>query len=98
MNKLRKLFSPSTLAATAATTLLLSSVIVALANGNDLSESADRQFDGCASGYHECSAPDPDWNDGEYVFWCCPNPPAYYCGHDASGVPPNAIGWCSLTP
>jgi hypothetical protein len=97
MNKLKKLFSPSTLAATAATALLLGSAIAAFANGEDLSESAASSFNGCASGYHECSAHDADYFNVE-LYWCCPNPPAYYCGSNSQGTPGNFIGWCSLTP
>jgi len=59
MNKLKKLFSPSLLAATVATGMLLASAVTALAN---VCVSVGNQAPGCSN---VCPYP------GASVVWCC---------------------------
>src|SRR5437899_1059555 len=68
MNGLKKLFSPSTLAATLATGLLLSSALVALAT-TCISATASTHEVRCA--YQSCSGHDAN---GVEFWWCCSSP------------------------
>ncbi len=92
MNKIRKLFSPSALAATVATGMLLHTT-VALACQACLSQTAldSLQFDGC----NNPNFPDAvsGYGGSELVWWCCP----YGIPGDptVTGGPPYPyIGWC----
>lgn len=92
MNKLKKLFSPAALAATASTGMLMVSVAVALAEGT---YSSPTHFD-----YWNYCNDTPPAGEGSTVcfgcaldfctYWCCWYP-GYSCGDiDASG----SYGWC----
>jgi hypothetical protein len=76
MNKLKKLFSPSTLAATAATGMLLASAVVAVAD-EVISVEAYSYPITCQSGWDLCSL---DYYGQAELHYCCPTTdPASTC-------------------
>src|SRR5260370_26743450 len=95
MKKLKKLFSPSALAATAAPAMLISSAVTALA-GDDVSASTSNFAGGCTGnfqGYQQCSGIHQP--DNVLKFWCCA--PSQYCTSDVTLGGGTYYGWCSLT-
>ena len=94
MNKLKKLFSPTTLGATIATGLLLASVTVALA---DTYSSPTHD----SSNYCNQNAPNGEGTLACYAcgyqcaYWCCQYP-GYSCGDiDQVNTYPQ-WGWCNI--
>ncbi len=77
MNKLNKLFSPSTWTATATTAMLIGSTVVAFAD--EISASANDYSFGCGTGYISCSQEVEYMGYGFYVSWCCPYPKSPLC-------------------
>lgn len=82
MSKLGKLFSPTALAATVATGLLLGSVAIVLAEGTYSAPIHDDYWNYCnanppeGEGTTVCSGLG---NDSQYHYWCCWYP-GYDCG------------------
>ena len=94
LNKLKKLFSPSSLAATLATGLLLSSAVVAVAECTSAAAWFDGNFPNhpCQTGQFTCSGTDP--LSLRTVFWCCND--GQMCGQVTGNPnkPPDAYGFC----
>jgi hypothetical protein len=89
MNGLKKLFSPSTLAATLASGMLLSSAIIALAD--DISTSTVTSLPGCGSGapcsqfYQNCDTT---------LYWCCTSTHPQCDGTSANYCTNTVYGFC----
>jgi hypothetical protein len=101
MNRLKRLFSPSALAATVATGMLLTSVALAQ---NCLSAHAVWNDDPplqCQNGFICTYSPDP-CNSDEPIYWCCASGDS--CGQNCGVYPTRATcdkgstlyayGWC----
>src|SRR5487761_2252371 len=98
--KLKQLCTAHTLAATIATGMLVSSIVLA----QDCTSAAAyplSQFYGCGANQTECTGPDPCPRSLGSVYWCCQD--TQTCGaYTTAGTcdlnypppPPYAYGWC----
>lgn len=99
VKNIKKLFSPSALASTLATTMLLHSTLAAFAV--QLCDSTDATYEDpnlmCPDGSFVCSAlvPPASCSPGGYYYWCCqtgtscdPTASDCYTAHS------NCVCWC----
>ncbi len=97
MNKIKRLFSPSALAATVATGLLASSVALAVAD-ECTSTSAFawwQTFPGCGQTETLCQGLD---GHSELTYYCCPNNKPICGGVTGPDWNGNRYGWCCPHP